>query len=229
MLDARAEDVADEPLRADRGLLRRPQDTRDEQDPVANDYQPLKPDRLYLTPTNWRERARTPARSRGCTPFEAAPDALDVIDCGGRVGRDFAPERQNENVNVFEAAVAHVRALREARQDASSSPAGSDGSRERLSHVLAEHGLKSLELVSSYAQAQDGARRRAAAGRGRAGARLRVRRSRRHRRAGHSRRPAGAAGQAQAPRRERARRGLGADAPAISSSTSTTASAASSA
>jgi len=28
----------------------------------------------------------------------------------------------------------------------------SDGSRERLSHVLAEHGLKSLELVSSYAQ-----------------------------------------------------------------------------
>ena len=30
----------------------------------------------------------------------------------------------------------------------------SDGSRERLSHVLAEHGLKSLELVSSWPQAK---------------------------------------------------------------------------
>ncbi len=85
------------------------------------------------------------------TPFEAAPDALDVIDCGGRVGRDFAPERQDENINVFEAAATHIRALREAGRLVV--VAGwSDGSRERLSHVLADHGLKSLELVSSYAQ-----------------------------------------------------------------------------
>ena len=30
----------------------------------------------------------------------------------------------------------------------------SDGSRERLSHVLADHGLKSLEFVSSFHQAK---------------------------------------------------------------------------
>ena len=87
----------------------------------------------------------------------------------------------------------------------------SDGSRERLSHVLAEHGLKSLELVSSYHQAKTA----------RAGALplavialeqgFEAPDLRHHRRAGHSRRPAGAPVEAQAPRAGRARRGLRAD------------------
>ena len=54
---------------------------------------------------------------------------------------------------MFDAAVAHVRALRE--RGLNVIVAGwSDGSRERMSHVLAEHGLKSLEFVSSYHQAR---------------------------------------------------------------------------
>jgi len=54
---------------------------------------------------------------------------------------------------VFDAVVAHVRTLRE--RGLNVIVAGwSDGSRERLSHVLAEHELKSLELVSSYHQAR---------------------------------------------------------------------------
>src|SRR5208282_4442821 len=87
------------------------------------------------------------------TPFEASPGAADIVDCGGRVGRNFALERQNENANVFDAAVAHIKDLR--GRGLNVIVAGwSDGSRERLSHVLAEHGLKSLELVSSYHQAK---------------------------------------------------------------------------
>ena len=86
------------------------------------------------------------------TPFEARPGARRHR-LRRPVGRNFAPERQDENVNVFDAAVAHIRALRERGRDVV--VAGwSDGSRERLSHVLAEHGLKSLELVSSYHQAR---------------------------------------------------------------------------
>jgi transcription-repair coupling factor (superfamily II helicase) len=150
VLDARAEDVAKSRFAQIEDYYSARKAAR-EQDPVANDYQPLKPDRLYLAAQEFAAalKARPVARLQ---PFEAAPEALDVIDCGGKVGRDFAPERQDENVNVFEATVAHIRALRQAGKTVV--VAGwSDGSRERLSHVLAEHGLKSLELVSSFVQA----------------------------------------------------------------------------
>ena len=122
------------------------------EDPGKADYKPLPPTRLYLSEDEWKERLAAQPLAR-LTPFEAPPGATDVVDCGGRTGRNFAPERQNENANVFDAAVAHVRALRE--RGLNVIVAGwSDGSRERLSHVLAEHGLKSLEFVSSYHQAK---------------------------------------------------------------------------
>ncbi|MDE3176468.1 MAG: DEAD/DEAH box helicase, partial [Pseudomonadota bacterium] len=149
VLDARAEEVAKNRFAQIEDYYGARKFARD-QDPAANDYQPLKPDRLYLSPAEFTDAlaARPLARLQ---PFEAAPDALDVIDCGGRVGRDFAPERQADGANVFEAAAAHVRDLRAAGKTVV--VAGwSDGSRERLSHVFAEHGLKAIELVSSLAQ-----------------------------------------------------------------------------
>jgi transcription-repair coupling factor (superfamily II helicase) len=151
ILDARAEEVADARFAqiADYYSARK---SGNEIDPVTSDYRPLKPDRLYLAPEEWRDQLTSLPLAR-LTPFEAQPGAAAVIDCGGRVGRDFAPERQDENINVFAAAIAHVRALRE--QGLRVVVAGwSDGSRERLSHVLAEHGLKPIELVSSFVQAK---------------------------------------------------------------------------
>ena len=78
---------------------------------------------------------------------------MNVVDCGGRTGRNFAPERQNETPTC---------STPRSRMCGRCASAGlnvivagwSDGSRERLSHVLAEHGLKSLEFVSSYHQAK---------------------------------------------------------------------------
>ena len=150
VLDARAEEAADArfALIADYYAARK---TANETDPAHADYRPLKPNRLYLEADEWRERLTAGPLAR-LTPFESASDA-QALDCGGRVGRDFAPERQDENVNVFEAAAAHVRALR-GRGLRVIVAGWSDGSRERLSHVLAEHGLKPVELVSSWAQAQ---------------------------------------------------------------------------
>jgi transcription-repair coupling factor (superfamily II helicase) len=151
VLDARAPEVAEArfALIADYYAARK---SGNEVDPAGADYRPLKPDRLYLTADEWRERLAAAPLAR-LSPFEAAPDAADVIDCGAYVGRDFLAERQDENVNVFEAAVAHVRALRE-RGLRVILAGWSDGSRERLSHVLVEHGLKQIELVSSYPQAK---------------------------------------------------------------------------
>ena len=151
VLDARVEDAARERFQqiADYYGARR---AAYDDDPANADYRPLKPDRLYLSEDEFHARLTNAPLAR-LTPFEAAPGAANVVDCGGRVGRDFAPERLDANVNVFDAAVRHIRALRD--QGLRVVVAGwSDGSRERLGHVLAEHGLKSQELASSYAQAK---------------------------------------------------------------------------
>jgi transcription-repair coupling factor (superfamily II helicase) len=150
ILDARAEEAADARFKqiADYYEARR---AAYEEDAVKANYRPLRPDRLYLTPDEWRANLDKASLAR-LTPF-AAPPAEAIIDCKARAGRNFAPERAQEGVNVFDAAVGHIRALRDLGKRVI--VAGwTDGSRERLSHVLAEHGLKSAELVSSLAQAK---------------------------------------------------------------------------
>ena len=151
ILDSRAEEAATQRLTqiSDAYAARR---AAYQAEPGKSDYKPLPPARLYLSEDEWKEQLSSCPLAR-LTPFEASPDARNVIDCGGRTGRNFAPERQNEDANVFDAAVAHVRALR-ARGLNVIVAGWSDGSRERMSHVLAEHGLESLEFVSSYHQAR---------------------------------------------------------------------------
>ena len=120
--------------------------------PAQSGFKPLAPEALYLSPAEWRDRLDKTALVR-LSPF-AAPEGggAAAIDLGARIGRSFAPERQDESVNVFEAAVAHIRDL-QARGRRVVVAGWSDGSRERLGSVLAEHGLKRTELVSNLAHA----------------------------------------------------------------------------
>ncbi|MEF3366998.1 transcription-repair coupling factor [Methylocystis sp. 9N] len=119
-------------------------------DPAASNYKPLEPRELYLTPDEWRDGLEARARAQ-FSPF-AAHEGEKAIDCGARLGRDFAPERNTPDVNVFQAAADHVEALRRAGKKVI--VAGwSDGSCERLGHVLAEHGLRDLPRVASLPQA----------------------------------------------------------------------------
>ena len=151
VLDARAEEAAAQRVAqiADAYAQRRAVYS---QDPARSDYKPLPPARLYLAGEEWKERLEAGPLAK-VTPFDHPPGVEAIVDCGGRVGRTFAPERQAEASNVFDAAVAHIKDL--GKRGLKVIVAGwSDGSRERLSHVLAEHGLKSLELVSSWHQAK---------------------------------------------------------------------------
>ncbi len=149
LLDRLAEDAAGERL----AQIRDYHDARREQydsDPANAPYKPLKSDALYLAPEEWRRRLDGASLAR-VTPFEQPPSKT-VIACAGREGRNFAPERADENANVFEAAAAHIRALQD--KGLRVVVAGwSEGSRERLSHVLADHGLKQSENVATLAQA----------------------------------------------------------------------------
>ncbi len=114
-------------------------------------YRPLPPDRLHLGEAEWSARLAGEALAR-LTPF-AVPDGQGaVIDAGTRQGRNFAAERAEPGRNVFEALARHVGALQSAGKRVVVA-LWSEGSRERMSHVLADHGLANLSPVASWAQA----------------------------------------------------------------------------
>ena len=119
-------------------------------DGVTPRYKPLPPAWLYLAETEWKERLGASALAK-LTPF-AVPEARDVLDVGARAGHNFAAERAAPGANVFEAVTQHVLA-----QQASGKRVAvalwSEGARERMSHVLADHGLHNLTPVGSWPQA----------------------------------------------------------------------------
>ena len=113
-------------------------------------YKPLPPDRLYLSEQAWRARLDAVALAR-LSPF-AVPAGAGVVDAGTRQGRNFAAERAEPNANVFDAVKAHVEDLQGAGKRVVVA-LWSDGARERMGHVLADHGLHNLVPVASWPEA----------------------------------------------------------------------------
>ncbi len=149
MLDPLVDDAAAERLKQIADYYDARKFTHD-LDPTASTYKPLEPSELYLTPEEWRAALDVRALAQ-FSPF-AAHEGEKAIDCGARPGRDFAPERNTPDVNVFQAAADHVQAQRASGKNVV--VAGwSDGSCERLGHVFAEHGLRDLRRVASLPQA----------------------------------------------------------------------------
>ena len=119
-------------------------------DGVTPPYKPLPPARLYLAEAEWKERLDSAALAR-LTPF-AVPEARDVIDVDARAGHNFAAERAAPGANVFEAVTQHVLALQASGKRVAIA-LWSEGARERMSHVLADHKLLNLTPVGSWPQA----------------------------------------------------------------------------
>ena len=114
-------------------------------------YKPLPPDRLYLAENEWRGRLDALALAR-LTPFAAPEGAADVIEIGAHAGHNFTAERSTPGANVFEAVSKHVGALQSAGKRVVIA-LWSEGSRERMGHVLAEHKLVNLTPVAAWPQA----------------------------------------------------------------------------
>ncbi len=117
---------------------------------VTPPYKPLPPARLYLTETEWKAQLDAGALAR-LTPF-AVPDNADVIDVGARAGHNFTAERSEPGANVFEAVTRHVL-TRQAGGKRVAIALWSEGARDRMSHVLADHKLPNLSAVGSWPQA----------------------------------------------------------------------------
>jgi transcription-repair coupling factor (superfamily II helicase) len=114
-------------------------------------YKPLPPDRLYLTEDEWTTRLGEAALAR-VTAF-AVPEAAGVHDAGARKGRDFAPERNDTTVNVFEAVVAHVQGLLAARKKVVIA-LWSEGSRDRMASMLRDHKLSNITSINAWRTVQ---------------------------------------------------------------------------
>ena len=114
-------------------------------------YKPLPPDRLYLTETEWGKQLAGSALAR-LTPF-AVPEGDNVIDIGARQGRNFAPERADTSVNVFEAVVGHINKVQGERKKVVVA-LWSEGSRERMASMLKDHKLLNLTDVNTWRTVQ---------------------------------------------------------------------------
>jgi transcription-repair coupling factor (superfamily II helicase) len=114
-------------------------------------YKPLKPETLYLTDADWKAvLGRNIVRD--FTPFQA-PESNTSVDAGGRQGRDFAPERQGGNLNVFQAAADHIKALQAAGKRALIA-SWTDGSVERMGGVMSDHGVTPIRKVKDWPEAR---------------------------------------------------------------------------
>ncbi len=109
-------------------------------------YKPVAPLLLYLDDAAW-EACLAPHRVIQLSPLPQSPGP-GVLDAGGRMGRNFAPERQIETISLFKSLADHIKVERQDRHVVIAS--WSDGARERLQGLLQEQGLKEQHLLRDF-------------------------------------------------------------------------------
>ncbi|WP_421731581.1 transcription-repair coupling factor [Brevundimonas sp.] len=107
----------------------------------------LPPDRLYLPESDWNS-ALAGRNVRRLTPFDTTGE-----DAGGRLGRTFAAERAQDSVNLFAAVAQHAETLKsEGKRVLFAS--WTEGSSERLSVMMGDHGLEHIVAVRDWDDVQ---------------------------------------------------------------------------
>ncbi len=115
-------------------------------------YKPCPPQLLYLDDTAWTEAVQDyRLLSLNALPQGTGPG---VIDAGGRIGRNFSPERKQENINLFKSLADHIQIKRRTGQVVVASY--STGARDRLQGLLKDEGLEGVQLVSDSRELADG-------------------------------------------------------------------------
>lgn len=109
-------------------------------------YKPAPPALLYLDDAAW-DAATADHRVLQFAPNKQAT-GMGVIDAGGRVGRSFAPERQNESLSLFGALAAHIKTRLDAGPVIVASY--SEGARERLMGLIEDEGAGEAIPVSNF-------------------------------------------------------------------------------
>ncbi|MGE5260449.1 MAG: transcription-repair coupling factor [Actinomycetota bacterium] len=118
----------------------------------APPYHPVPPESLFLSEQDWQEELAG-RKVIALDPFEHPEQpGTNIVSYGGRQGRTFAAERQTEGLNVFDAVVGHAKRLHNEGKRVLVA-CWSNGARERLASLLAEHGGGETKSVASFAEA----------------------------------------------------------------------------
>ncbi|SFX74804.1 transcription-repair coupling factor [Paracoccus pantotrophus] len=114
-------------------------------------YRPVPPSGMFPDEAEW---ARWLAAHRVLRlSVLPQPPGPGVLDAGGRVGRNFAPERQAEKGNLFKALADHIRNLQASRRVVIAS--FSEGARERLAGLIADEGIKGAQPIAHLRELPD--------------------------------------------------------------------------
>ncbi len=109
-------------------------------------YKPVPAGLLYLDEQAWAAATEN-HRALQFSPLPK-PSGPGVIDAGGRIGRNFSPERQQENISLFGALADHVRNRLQSGPVVIASY--SEGARERLAGLIEDEGLAETIEISDF-------------------------------------------------------------------------------
>ncbi|MCC5974057.1 MAG: transcription-repair coupling factor [Rubellimicrobium sp.] len=111
-------------------------------------YKPAPPQLLYLDDAGWTGAVA----GRRVMQFNVLPLAtgLGVTDAGGRIGRNFAPERQQEKTNLFSTLADHIKARADVGPVIVASY--SEGARERLTGLIEDEGVGETLPVTDFSR-----------------------------------------------------------------------------
>lgn len=115
-------------------------------------YKPCPPETLYIPPADEAAQLATKRTLQlSVLPSASGPG---VTDAGGRIGRNFAPERQSEATGLFEALAAHIAQKRQSSQVVIAS--WSEGARERLRGLLEDQSVPGLAEIARLSDIPEG-------------------------------------------------------------------------
>ncbi|WP_373352699.1 transcription-repair coupling factor [Pseudoroseicyclus sp. CXY001] len=115
---------------------------------IDSPYKPAPPELLYLGEAAW-DAALESRRTLGFVALHRPPGP-GVIDAGAKPGRDFAPERKLENVNLFAALATHIK--KRVAEGPVIVASYSEGARERLSGLIADEGAGKATPIAHFGE-----------------------------------------------------------------------------
>lgn len=114
-------------------------------------YNPVPPERLYLSPAEWNEFLLDRSTAQ-LSPF-ALVDGARGVEAEGHPGKDFGDARVQSGLNVLDALGEHITA-EIAKGQSIVIAAHTIGTRARLSVVLKDHGIMGVALVEDMKGAE---------------------------------------------------------------------------